>query len=141
MKKRITAALLVLIMLTLSGCGSFKVYDINEIIPPLIDVTTQYPYTEKITVTKCDTGETLEFTEGADHDLIRMQFEGIPAIREKLKASASVNPLYEVTFYTTEGSVTVSVLENKFNFAIDGYMYETMRSAIDLLFFENLFLK
>lgn len=141
MKKRIFTVFLAIWMLTLAGCGSLKVYDMNEILPPLIDVTTQYPYTEKITVKNCVTGEILEFTEGDDHDLIRMRFEGIQAIREKMKSSADIAPLYEVTFHTTGEDFTVSLLENQYYFVIGGYKYEAIRSGIDLLYFENLFLQ
>jgi len=138
MKKRLAAALLVLVLLSLSGCGFLKVYNLDEILPPLIDITTQYPYTEKITVTNCLTGEALEFTEGKDHDLIRMRLEGIQAIREKAKASDD-QPLFEITFTTTDGIFSVKILENGYHLVIDGYNYETLGSAVDLLYFENLF--
>ena len=94
-----------------------------------------------ITVKNCTTGEILEFTEGDDHDLIRMRFEGIQAIREKMKSSADISPLYEVTFHTTGDDLTVSLLENQYYFVIGGYKYEAIRSGIDLLYFENLFLQ
>lgn len=129
------------VMLVLTGCGSFKVYHINDIVPPLIDMTTQYPYTEKITVTNCTTGETLEYTEGSDHDLIRMQLEGIEAVREKVKDNEKYQPLFVITFHTTEGKTDVQLLDNSYRFIIDGYLYDALRSKIDIVFFENLFLK
>ena len=139
--KRLFCVLMAIVMLVLTGCGSFKVYDINEIVPPLIDVTTQYPYTEKITVTNCTTGETQEFTEGSDHDLIRMQFEGIEAVREKVKNTQEFTPLFVITFHTTEGKTDIQLLDNSYRFIIDGYLYDALRAKIDIVFFENLFLK
>lgn len=136
MKKVICTAVLLCILFCLAGCGSFKVYEMNDILPPLVDITTQYPYTEKITVTNCSTGETLEFTEGTDHNLIRMRLEGIQAIREKVKDE--ITPLYEITFFTTDGTTAVSIL-SEYDCVIDGYRYEALRSSVDLIYFENLF--
>lgn len=136
MKKIILGIILLGTLLCLAGCGSFRVYQFDEIIPPLWDITTQNPYTEKICVTNCSTGETLEYTEGDDHDMIRMRLEGIQAIREKDKGDSS--PLYEITFYTTDGTTSISVL-SEYDCVIDGYRYEALRSGFDLLYFEALF--
>ena len=137
MKRVLSILLVISALLALSGCGSFKVYQMNDILPPLVDITTQYPYTEKITVTECSSGKSLEFTEGADHDMIRMRFEGIQAIREKPKSDDPA-PLFDIVFTTTDSTVAISVL-SEYAFLYDGYKYEILRSGIDLIYFENLF--
>lgn len=138
MKKIFRIPVLLCILLCLVSCGSFRVYSFDELLPPLMDITTQYPYTEKITVTCCTNGETVEYTEASDQDMLRMRLQGIQAIREKAKNENA--PLYEITFHTTEGVLKIAVL-SEYDCIIDGYRYEALRSGFDLLYFEDLFIQ
>ena len=133
--KRILILLLSLGIFLIS-CGTPGVYLLDDYLPKLIDPATQYPYTEKITVTQCSTGKVLEFMEGSDHDLIRMRLEGIQCIREK--DSGALMPLYTIEFTTTEGIVTLQIA-SEYDYILDGYVYEAMRSSVDLLYFDGLF--
>ncbi|MBQ8185351.1 MAG: hypothetical protein IJ037_00585 [Clostridia bacterium] len=122
--------------LFLASCGTPGVYLLDDHLPELIDPSTQYPYTEKITVTQCSTGKVLEYTEGSDHDLIRMRLEGIRCIREK--DTGALTPLYTIEFTTTDGTVTLHIA-SEYDYILDGYVYEAMRSSVDLLYFDGLF--
>ena len=131
-----TMILLLSLTILMTACGTPGVYVLDEYLPVLIDPATQYPYTEKITVTETATGKVLEYTEGTDHDRIRMRLEGIQCIREK--DDGSYTPVYTVAFTTTEGVVTVGIA-SEYDFILDGYHYEAMRSSADLYFFAGLF--
>ncbi len=139
MKKNLAMILVcVCVVMCLGGCRKTPgLYVLDDYIPELMDVTTQYPYVEKISVTDCASGNTVEFTDGVTHDIIRMQFEGIQCIREKTGA-ADYGPLFTVTFYTTDGETTVYVL-SKSEYIIGEYLYEAMTAGVDVVFFENLF--
>ena len=104
--KRILVLLLALAAV-LCSCTTPGIYILDENLPVLIDPSTQYPYTEKITVTDHASGKVLEFTDGISHDQIRMRLEGIRCIREKDDGSYQL--LYTVEFTTTEGIVTLGI--------------------------------
>lgn len=134
MKRILTVLLAMMVLLT--ACGTPGVYILDESLPVLIDPTTQYPYTEKITVTDHASGKVLEYTDGTSHDQIRMRLEGIRCIREK--DDGSYTPLYTVEFTTTEGVVTLGIA-SAYDYILDGYHYEAMRSSVDLFYFAGLF--
>ncbi|MGN1347234.1 MAG: hypothetical protein ACI4V1_10655 [Eubacteriales bacterium] len=129
---------LVTLLLFLTACGTPGLYLLEDELPVLMDITTQYPYTEKITVTDCASGEVREYIDGAAHDRIRMQFEGIQCIREKKNAGTDSAPQFEVTFYTTDGQTTVTILSAS-AYLIGEYRYDAMTSGVDLVYFRNLF--
>jgi len=133
--RRITVLLLALTVV-LCSCMTPGVYILDENLPVLIDPATQYPYTEKITVTDHASGKVLEYTDGISHDQIRMRLEGIRCIREK--DDGSYTPLYTVEFTTTEGVVTLGIA-SAYDYILDGYHYEAMRSSVDLFYFAGLF--
>ena len=141
-KRRIIAAVLLLIFaICFTGCRKTPgLYQLDDIIPKLMDTKTQYPYTTSVVVEKDSTGERLDYTEGTDHDKIRMQFEGIKCYRDKLTESDDYEDgvQYTVTFVTTDGEVAIEVI-SKDTCIIDGYVYHAMTSGIDILFFDNLF--
>lgn len=141
-KRRIIAAVLLLIFaICFTGCHKTPgLYQLDDIIPKLMDTKTQYPYTTSVVVEKDSTGERLDYTEGTDHDKIRMQFEGIKCYRDKLTESDDYEDgvQYTVTFVTTDGEVAIEVI-SKDTCIIDGYVYHAMTSGIDILFFDNLF--
>lgn len=136
MKRLIFILTAVLTLVLLVSCDAPGVYKLDESLPALIDSSTQYPYTTEIRVTKESTGETLSFTDGVDHDRIRMQFEGIKSIRERDDGSLTAE--YSVTFVTTDGEKTIQIVSSE-DYIMDGYHYEVMRSGIDMFFFEGLF--
>ena len=131
-----TLILLLSLVILLTACGTPGVYILDENLPVLIDPTTQYPYTEKITVTDHASGKVLEYTDGISHDQIRMRLEGIHCIREK--DDGTHTPLYTVEFTTTEGIVTLGIA-SEYDYILDGYHYEAMRSSVDLFYFAGLF--
>lgn len=137
MKKLLTEILLFLSVVLFVSCGSLQTYNIGDLIPDLWDVTTQYPYTEKITVTNCATGDSVEFTDSSDMNMICMQLEGIECIREKPKGEA---PLFEITFQTTNSRTTLEIL-SEYYYIFDGYRYNAVGNGVDLVFFNNLFIK
>jgi len=125
----------------LTGCQEPMVYNLSELIPELMDIETQYPYVEKIIVTDTETGEQMEFTEGVDHDRIRMQFQDLQCIREKESGSV---PGYLVSFVTTDGTTDVLVVSREGSYltnavVIGGYRYECLISGVDQTFFAGLF--
>ena len=125
-------------VLFLTACGTPGLYVLDDYIPELIDITTQYPYTEKITVTDCSTGDVREYTDGEMHDNIRMHFEGIQCTRDKVKENAVYTPLYEVTFYATDRTTAVTVLSDS-AYLIGEYRYDAITSGVDLVYLANLF--
>ena len=129
---------LLMIALMLTACGTPGLYVLDDEIPELINITTQYPYTEKITVVNCADGSTLEYTDAKMHDNLRMNFEGIQCIREKIDETAVYTPQFEVTFHTTDGEVTVTVLSDS-AYLLNGYRYDAITSGVDLVYFTNLF--
>lgn len=135
--KRYAILGLALVMM-LCSCMTPGVYILDENLPVLIDPTTQYPYTEKITVTEHATGKVLEYTDGISHDQIRMRLEGIHCIREK--DDGTYTPVYTVEFTTTEGIVTLGIA-SEYDYILNGYHYEAMRSSVDMLYFAGLFAK
>lgn len=122
--------------MVLCSCMTPGVYILDENLPVLIDPTTQFPYTEKITVTDHSTDKVLEYTDGVSHNQIRMRLEGIHCIREK--DDGSYTPVYTVEFTTTEGTVTLGIA-SEYDYILDGYHYEAMRSSVDMLYFAGLF--
>ena len=130
------AAAILLSGLLLIGCDAPGVYRMDDVLPPLIDAKTQYPYVESITVEQASSGKTLELTAPAELDKLRMQFEGIKAIREKTEGETEY--LYRVTFFTTDGEMQLFIVSGE-QYVMDGYLYEIMRAGIDLVYFDSLF--
>lgn len=134
MKKLISVIILFLSALLLVGCGALRTYDIGDLLPDVWDVTTQYPYTQKITVTNCATGESVEFTDASEMNTVRMQLEGIECIREK----ESESPIFEISFQTTGGVTKLGII-SEYYYMLDGYRYNAVGNGVDLVFFNNLF--
>jgi len=129
------AAVLVLLAFLLSACSSLQSYLLGDIIPPLYDISTQTVYVDKVSITNHSSGITVEFDSAADHDLIRMQFEGIRCTR--VENTESRTPVYTVTFSTRDGNTDILVL-SKSEFIIGEYYYEAVRFSADLLVLESL---
>lgn len=127
---------IMLICLLLFSSCSTGVYTLGDVLPELIDITTQYPYVESITVFETASQRSVTFTDGITHNNIRMQFEGIQCTREKSKGDYP--SLYTVTFSTTEGDVKVYIVSNH-EFLINGYLYTSIALELDLVYFEHLF--
>lgn len=134
MKKLIPLIVLILSALLLMGCGSLQTYDIGDLLPDVWDITTQYPYTQQITVTNCVTGDTVEFTDALDMNVVRMQLEGIQCIREK----ESESPIFEISFKTPDGITKLGII-SEYYYMFDGYRYNAIGNGVDLVFFNNLF--
>ena len=137
----LTVVLLFVLAICQTGCRRTPgLYQLDDIIPELMDTQTQYPYTTAVVVNDKTTSEQIEFTEGVDHDKIRMQFEGIKCYLEKLAPTYNYRDgvKFTVTFVTTDGDVSIEVI-SKDTCVIDGYIYHAMTSGIDLVFFESLF--
>ncbi len=133
----------VLVLFGLFACDKTTAYLLDDFIPPLMDKETQYPYVTEITVTDIATGEIKTFTDGTDHNRIRMIFEELECVRTK--AEAEVVAGYAVTFVTTEESVTITIPMAESYLAryvyIGEYEFEILRSGVDTAYFTSLFAK
>ena len=130
----LTAVLLALVLLT--GCASDIFLD--EVIPELMDITTQYPHVEKVTVVNGGTGESIEYTDPAMQDNIRMMFEGVQCTRKKGSGTAAGEPLFTVTFHALDGDTVIYVLSGS-SYVIGEYTYKAITFGVDLVYLENLF--
>ncbi len=128
--------ILLLALLCLSGCSSAVIHDFDDLLPPLIDITTQYPYITSIVVGDVQSNDMVTLTDGVDMDTMRMQFEGIRALRKK--ADDTETALYTVCFVTTDGNFQIDVISET-EFVIDGYYYEAVRFGTDLYYLGSLF--
>lgn len=120
----------------LISCDAPGVYKLDDHLPPIMDITTQYPYVTSIEVTDNSSGVTLEFTEEKELGSIRMRFEGIKCIRENDSVEHEI--LYTVVFHTTDSDFTIEIYSET-DYVIDGYHYEAMRFSVDLFYFNALF--
>jgi len=136
MKRSFRILLTALLMVfCLAGCASDIFLD--EVIPELMDITTQYPHVEKVTVTNA-AGESLEYTDAEMHDNIRMRFEGVQCTRKKADAPAADDVQFTVTFHTVDGETVVYVLSGS-SYVIGEYAYKAITFGVDTVYFENLF--
>ncbi len=136
MKKLISALLItVMFLLLLSSCDAPGTYKIGDLLPPLIDAKTAYPYITSVDVVRESDGASVTLT-GGDIDTVRMQLEGIKGSRKK--DDGSFPPAYTVTFHTTDADYTFG-LADKYNMTHDGYIYLIIYSSVDLVYFEALF--
>lgn len=141
--KRVPAILLATFCVALAFSACLATFNLSDVLPALMDAETQYPYVEKIVVTKLESGEFVEFTEGIEHDEIRMQFEEIHCVRSK--EDVTLQSGYSVRFITTDGSVEVQIPTNEESYRascvyIDGYRYDFVNSGVDQTFFASMFL-
>lgn len=136
MKKFYAAFLIIICLFSFASCDAPGVYKLDDYLPPLIDITTQYPYITSIEVTDNTSGASLEFVDSANLDSIRMRLEGIKCIREKDDGSYPI--VYTIVFNTTDSVFTIGIASEN-DYVIDGYHYEAMRSGVDMLYFAGLF--
>lgn len=134
--KRVLAFVSAFICLAmLSSCDAPGVYSLDDSLPPLIDSETQYPYVQSVDVTNSD-GNTVTLVSSGEMDNIRMKFEGIKCVKEK--SSESSGKLYTVTFNTSDGEYTISVISED-KLIIDGVTYDILRGGADLFYLASLF--
>jgi len=135
-RKFMILSALLLAAVFLTGCASD--YFLDEILPELIDISTQYPHVEKVTVTNGATGESIEYTDPKMQDNIRMIFEGVQCTRSKGGGVPADGVLFTVTFHTVDGDTAVYVL-SKSSYVIGEYTYEAITFGVDTVYLENLF--
>ena len=128
------SALLAVLMLT--SCASD--YFLDDIIPELIDISTQYPHVEKVTVVNGATGESIEYTDPKMQDNIRMIFEGVQCTRKKGTDAMTAEPLFTVRFHALDGDTVIYVLSGS-SYVIGEYTYKAITFGVDTLYLENLF--
>ena len=126
----------VLAVLCLAGCASDIFLD--EVIPELIDISTQYPHVEKVTVTNEATGESIEYTDPKMQDNIRMIFEGVQCTRKKGSGVPADGVLFTVTFHALDGDTVIYVLSGS-SYVIGEYTYKAITFGVDTVYLENLF--
>lgn len=119
-----------------AGCASDIFLD--EVIPELMDMTTQYPHVEKVTVVNGATGESIEYTDPEMQDNIRMMFEGVQCTRKKGNGVAADEPLFTVTFHAVDGDTVIYVLSGS-SYVIGEYTYKAITFGVDTVYLENLF--
>ncbi len=125
----------VLAAVLFTGCASD--YFLDDVIPELIDISTQYPHVEKVTVTNGATGESIEYTDPEMQDNIRMLFEGVQCTRKKGSVTAD-EPLFTVTFHALDGDTVIYVLSDSY-YEIGEYTYKAITFGVDTVYLENLF--
>lgn len=135
MKIKITA-LLVLVALLFCGCGA-KAYFLGDVLPELMDITTQYPNVESVTVGNIASGETLTYTDAGMQDNIRMLFEGVQCTRTKSTAKIT-EAVYTVTFNAIGESTVIYVISGS-EYVIGEYTYKAITFGVDMVYLENLF--
>ncbi len=136
MKKLISTLLIaVTLLLILSSCDAPGTYKISDLLPPLMDAKTAYPYITSVDVVRESDGECVTLT-GGGIDTVRMQLEGIKGSRKK--DDGSFPPTYTVTFHTTDSDITFG-LADKYNLTHDGYIYLIIYSSVDMVYFDSLF--
>ena len=128
------AALFAILLLT--GCASD--YFLDDIIPELIDISTQYPHVEKVTVQNGATGEAIEYTDPKMQDNIRMIFEGVQCTRRKGSGVPADGVLFTVTFHALDGDTVIYVLSGS-SYVIGEYTYKAITFGVDTVYLENLF--
>lgn len=134
-KIRIAAAIL-LAVFCFTGCASDIFLD--EVIPELMDITTQYPHVEKVTVVDGATGESIEYTDPEMQDNIRMMFEGVQCTRKKGSSSYVDEPRFTVTFHALDGDTVIEVYSGMI-YEIGEYTYKAITFGVDMVYLENLF--
>ena len=127
-----------LAVLCLAGCASDIFLD--EVIPELIDISTQYPHVEKVTVQNGATGESIEYTDPKMQDNIRMMFEGVQCTRKKGSGSYVDEPRFTVTFHALDGDTVIEVYSSMI-YEIGEYTYKAITFGVDTVYLENLFAK
>ncbi len=135
-RKFMILSALLLAAVFLTGCASD--YFLDEVIPELIDISTQYPHVEKVTVTNGATGESVEYTDPKMQDNIRMIFEGVQCTRSKGSGVPADGVLFTVTFHTVDGDTVVEVLSQS-SYVIGEYTYKAITFGVDTVYLENLF--
>lgn len=137
MKRNFGILLTVLLTaLCFAGCASDIFLD--EVIPELMDITTQYPHVEKVTVLNGATDESIEYTDPEMQDNIRMMFEGVQCTRKKASGVSADEPLFTVTFHALDGDTVVYVLSGS-SYVIGEYTYKAITFGVDTVYLENLF--
>lgn len=137
MKTR-TILALALAVGTLLFCGcSAKAYFLGDVLPELMDITTQYPNVESVTVTNIASGETLTYTDAGMQDNIRMLFEGVQCTRKK-STSGMTEAVYKVEFNALSGGTVVYVVSGS-ECVIGEYTYKAITFGVDMVYLENLF--
>lgn len=137
-RKFMILSALLLAAVFLTGCASD--YFLDEVIPELIDISTQYPHVEKVTVTNGATGESVEYTDPKMQDNIRMIFEGVQCTRSKGSGVPADGVLFTVTFHTVDGDTAVYVLSQS-SYVIGEYTYKAITFGVDTVYLENLFVE
>ncbi|MBQ9717700.1 MAG: hypothetical protein IJV76_06875 [Clostridia bacterium] len=135
-RKFMILSALLLAAVFLTSCASD--YFLDEVIPELIDISTQYPHVEKVTVTNGATGESVEYTDPKMQDNIRMIFEGVQCTRSKGSGVPAEGVLFTVTFHTVDGDTVVEVLSQS-SYVIGEYTYKAITFGVDTVYLENLF--
>lgn len=135
-RKFMILSALLLAAVFLTGCASD--YFLDEVIPELIDISTQYPHVEKVTVTNGATGESVEYTDPKMQDNIRMIFEGVQCTRSKTGAPPTDEVLFTVTFHALDGDTVIYVLSET-SYVIGEYTYKAITFGVDTVYLENLF--
>ena len=144
MKRFVLLFTVLILTVGLMSCGDLTAYDLEDFIPPLMNIETQYPYVEKIIITKTETGETAEFTEWADHNRIRMLFEEMKCARREKAPEVATG--FQISFVTVNETVDVFVpVENgayQANYVYIGeYEFEPLVKGVDIFYFESIFAK
>ena len=140
--RRVFAALVLVLALMLSACGSMKTYRLNELLPEVLDDATLLPVLDSVTVTRVADGAAVTLSE-TDVENLMLCFDNIVCTREKLTGAAGV---YVLSFALTDPAASAPplVIDNVDGsvakaFEIGGYRYVTVNMTADLTYLMSLF--
>lgn len=140
MKKTTIFALLAAFCLLLSGCAlPWSTFQMEDVLPPILDEFTWLPLLESVTVTRASDGASVTVS-GTDTELLYDCFVQTPCTRR----SGSVTEIYTLSFTMCDASdvrpsASVGEYRGTVCVAFDGYRYRPVSASFDLAYLEGLF--
>lgn len=140
MKKTNLFLWLLLLCLLLSGCAMpWSTFQMEEVLPPILDEFTWLPLLDSVTVTRVSDGASVTVS-GTDTELLYGCFEETPCTRR----AGSVTEMYTLRFTMCDPadvrpSAAVGEYRGTVCVAVEGYRYRPVSSSFDLAYLEGLF--
>ena len=140
MKKTNVLALLTVLCILLSGCAMpWSTFQMEEVLPPILDEFTWLPLLDSVTVTRISDGVSVTVS-GTDTELLYDCFIQTPCTRR----SGSVTEIYTLAFTMCDGAdvrpmASVGEYRGTVCISVDGYRYRPVSASFDLAYLEGLF--
>lgn len=140
--KKIGVILAVFLCALLCGCTSLWTYELDDVLPPVLDEYTLLPQIESLTVTRESDGAQITLS-GTDVEALMMCFENIVCVRKKSPPPAAA---YVVEFVMTDPTDVRAPLiigevksSRASSFGVGEYLYESINMQMDVRYLEQLF--